>query len=167
MASVVFISKGAGLRVVTRTASRTMIDNEVIVRAEEVVEFAPHGRVELDEERDADKIEHLRGLASFNREFFEIGAEPDALKPSVDEQFERILDLATHFDHDALRELIQEEKQTHNRDVVIRAGEAALQRVRQALETAAEQPSAEEVDDESTDGAEEAGGALSEALAAE
>jgi hypothetical protein len=47
----------------------------------------------------------LRGAWSFNREFWELGNAPDALKPSVDEMLERIAEAIAYQRVDRLREL--------------------------------------------------------------
>lgn len=133
---VLFRAKGVNFRAVMIPRQRwTAPNGEVQVTDGKTLEFAPTGEFRTS---DPAEIRHLRGLPTFNREFWEVGAEPHAA-PSARPVFDKIADAAVALDVDALAELEVRERETHNREIVIDAIRSARSRVQGALAAAAEE----------------------------
>ncbi len=81
-----------------------------------------------------DVCDWLRGHRGFNDLFWEIGNEPGQLKPTLSECMERIAQAGPVLDWKSLEDLIAEERDSHNRDTVLRAAESALEAVRATLD---------------------------------
>jgi hypothetical protein len=132
--TVTFRSKGVNFRAVMIPRHRwTAPNGEVQVTDGKTLEFAPLGEYTTN---DAAEIKHLRNLPTFNREFWEVGREPNAA-PSPRPVFDKIADAAVALDDRALAELEVSERETHNRQVVIEAIQSARRRVQGALEQGA------------------------------
>jgi hypothetical protein len=132
---VTFRAKGVNFRAVMKPRQRwTAPNGEVQVTDGRTLEFAPTGEFRTS---DPAEIRHLRGLPTFNREFWEVGAEPHAA-PSARPVFDKIADAAVALDADALAELEVRERETHNRVFVLDAIRSARERVQGALAAAAE-----------------------------
>jgi hypothetical protein len=122
---VVFISKGKNFSAVRVPARRGSENGETIADPGVRYEFAPFGRFETT---DPAAIAHLRGLGSFNIEFWELGAEPGRVPPP-DGVFEQIMGAVAELDDARLAELEVEEQEGHKRDVVLNAIRAARTKV--------------------------------------
>lgn len=88
------------------------------------VEFS-HGLFETD---DPALVEKLRSHPQRDREFVEIGAEPDRV-PSSEPVIEAILKATAELDAPALEAIKAEEESGHNRPDVMTAVQAAIRRV--------------------------------------
>jgi hypothetical protein len=71
-------------------------------------------------------IDFLRTHAQNGVYFHEQGADDVELQPTLVEQMSRIATAAARFDVDDLQQLLNEEKDTHNREAVVQGAEAAL-----------------------------------------
>lgn len=84
----------------------------------------------LGEEAVSDAIEVIRNLDNFNTAGFhgtyEEGKHPDEPRPTILEMNVEIAKAAAERDSDLLRELIQVEREGHNRTVVIQNAEANI-----------------------------------------
>lgn len=74
----------------------------------------------------------LRGHRLFNtpRGFYEQGKAPNEPRPTVSEQLAEIADATALGDVDRVEQAVDREKETHNREPVLVAAEAALARLR-------------------------------------
>ena len=102
-----------GVRVIKRIAGKS-------------VEFE-NGKLTTD---DPEVIEHIRSLAQFNavdtRGIWELGNAPAEPKPTVAQQQKAIEAAVTEGDVDAIAEVVEVEKETHNRAVVLSTARVAL-----------------------------------------
>jgi len=71
-------------------------------------------------------IEFMRSHENFNTDVWEAGAAPDEPRPTNGEQMAAISQAAAIRDVEALDELIEDEKKTHDRLPIIQAAEAAI-----------------------------------------
>lgn len=79
---------------------------------------------------DARLIEWLRNHRNFNANvpggFYEQGAAPDEPQPTMDQQMKQIKAASGKADIDGLKAVLDLERETHNRPVIVQAAEAAL-----------------------------------------
>lgn len=78
---------------------------------------------------DPEAIEFLRNLESNGSEFVEVGREPDAIHPSLQELLPQIVQASARGDLDALGELRAAEEQTHRRVEVLSAIDGAFEEI--------------------------------------
>jgi hypothetical protein len=130
-----------------------------------VVEFAPDGRVEVepgvdimvdskgwlaDEQelvrrgvptgyRERDLVSALRAHRGLNVDFYEKGNEPNAPQPTPEAFHGMLTKFTLNVDVDNIRGLLEQEKATHKRPMLVAAGEAALEQVQAALADAERQ----------------------------
>lgn len=75
-------------------------------------------------------IERLRAHVGYNAAtpngFFEVGRAPDEPRPTLTEQMTAIAEAQGNLDADALANLLDSERENHNRPAVIQAAEVAL-----------------------------------------
>lgn len=83
---------------------------------------------------EVDKAAWLRSHNGFNQNYWEIGNEPDAMRPSVEEMLREITQAAVLVDLDRLKELRRSEDETHQRQTVIGAIDDALDAAMAAIE---------------------------------
>ena len=124
---VEFLAKAAEQRLVVEPAWQTFGPTGRIMQADQgkAVEFEAH-RFTTD---DPELIEWLRSHRLFNVSFWEEGAAPDEPKPTVAEQQKAIASAAVRQDVEKLADVIRVEKETHNREPVLLAAEAALEEI--------------------------------------
>lgn len=84
-------------------------------------------------ERSEEALEFLRAHEKLNAQregaFWEKGAAPDEPRPTLADQQAAITTAAVAKNADALSEIIEQERDTHNRDSVIELAELALEQV--------------------------------------
>jgi hypothetical protein len=132
---VTFRAKGVNFRAVMVPRHRWVAPNgEAQVTDGKTLEFAPSGEFRTS---DPAEIRYLRGLPTFNREFWEVGAEPHAA-PSPRPMFDKIAEASVALDVDALAQLEVLERETLNRPFVLDAIRSARDRVQGVLTAAAE-----------------------------
>lgn len=73
-----------------------------------------------------DLAEALRGAWSYKREFWEPGAEPGAVYPTIEDRLADIMSALARQQHDRLAEILAEEEATHDRPEVIVSVKRAL-----------------------------------------
>jgi hypothetical protein len=126
-----FRSKGVNFRVVYVSRYRRFTEfGDGVVTDGKTLEFAPNGEYRTS---DPKEIAYLRGLESLNREFWEVGREPDAV-PSPELIMEKVFQATVDFDDDALEVLQREEENGFRRPIVLKSIEAARAKVSAQLE---------------------------------
>lgn len=131
---VVFRSKGVNFRAVRVPRHRwTAPNGEVQVSDGVTYEFAPKGEFRTD---DPEAIAYLRGLGSFNREFWEVGNEPGRI-PDSGPMIERVAAASAALNLEALDELELEERAGHKRHDVLTHITASKVAVKKMLEAQA------------------------------
>lgn len=107
------------------------------------VSFAPGGRArakvgqdvlptkvgEFGEVEEEDLVSWLRNHHANGVLFFEEGREPDRPRPTEDQMLEWIVDAVAALDSSRAHELLEHEQATHNREVILRACQRALQKI--------------------------------------
>lgn len=78
------------------------------------------------ETSDSEEIEFLRDHKLFNSRFYEEGNAPDEPKPTVKEQLSAVARAIAASDPDAIQAVLDEERATHDRDVVTSAAQEGL-----------------------------------------
>lgn len=127
---VIFRSKGRGFRAIMIPRHRWTAGNgEVQVTPGKTLEFGPNGEYRTS---DAAEIKHLKGLQSFNREFWQVGAEPGRV-PDSQPMLERVVEAGISLDIAKLDELEQEESTGFARHDVMVSIKAAKARVGKLL----------------------------------
>lgn len=125
---VVFRARGRNFSAVMVARNRWFSPNgEGQVTDGRLIQFAD-GNYETNEIKVQ---EFLRSLGSFNREFWEVGNEPGAV-PSPKIVLEEIVRAAAALDLERINDLLQTERETHKRDVVLDQAKAAQDAVRAA-----------------------------------
>lgn len=108
--------------------------------AGEVVNKDPGLRIEFQQHlfttEDPELIEFVRNHRFFNSQITEEGNEPDRIRPSLRERIDAIMAASAGHDPDALVDIIEDERATHNRVDVIEVAEQALERMAEAVEQA-------------------------------
>ena len=130
---IVFRARGTAFKAVIRPSHRRLTEHGSEFVPGEYADFAPNAMYRTGEQRI---IDHLRGLPSFNVEFFEVGKEPGR---EADPQMvlEAISQATIELDDDRLAVLEAEERAGENRGTVVQAVAAARQQVQRiASETA-------------------------------
>lgn len=127
---VEFRSKGVNFKVVLKASYRHATDHGQEFISGQYADFAPHGTFKTD---DAWEIEKLRSSPTFNREFWEVGAEPGAL-PSADEELDRIMAAVAELDDAALAQIEGEERSGFNRSDVLESVTRARAQVQRLTE---------------------------------
>lgn len=131
---VIFRSKGVNFRAVRVPRHRwTAPNGEVQVSDGVTYEFAPKGEFRTD---DPEAIAYLRGLGSFNREFWEVGNEPGRI-PDSQPMIERVVGASTALDLEGLDELEREERAGYKRHDVLTHITAAKVTVKKMLDAGA------------------------------
>lgn len=166
---VAFYAKGTHHRLVRQHGiTRPSPDGAGFYEAQEsvVVEFAPLGRIEVEpgeqvmqdtkgwladrqelERRGLpserllkrDLVTALRSHKGYNVDFFEEGAEPGRPQPTEERFMEMVTDFTLAWDAENLKGLIETEKATHNRPMLVKSAQGALLRVEAALASAESQ----------------------------
>lgn len=93
------------------------------------IQFGNKGNVNEYVTSDPEEIEILRNHPHFEvmeRGFWELGNAPDEPKPSMASQIEAIAKAGAERDIETLKDVIQVEKDTHNREPVFAAAKGAL-----------------------------------------
>lgn len=93
------------------------------------IKFGNKGNVNEYVTSDPEEIEILRNHPHFEvmeRGFWELGNAPDEPQPTMGKQIEAIAQAAAERDVETLKEVIQVEKDTHNREAVFAAARGAL-----------------------------------------
>lgn len=135
-----FYSRSANLRMIRRPHLEEPVSPGVFrkLQDEVVVEFAPDGQVTVRDGEgvmlnaqgvEQDVVQWLRSQREYNVLVFEMGNEPDALRPSEGEFLDRVIDAVGALDADAVRELVDEERSTHNRVSLIERAARALEMI--------------------------------------
>lgn len=125
---VIFRSKGRGFRAIRIPRNRWFAPNgEAQTTPGETYEFEPNGEFRTD---DPVAIAHLRGLQSFNREFWEVGKEPGRI-PSSESRLEEVAEAGVTLNLERLDELEELERATHKREDVLIAIRATKRKVGQ------------------------------------
>jgi catechol 2,3-dioxygenase-like lactoylglutathione lyase family enzyme len=143
--TVTFYSKSMGLRLVRKRdiTNETALGFRQKVQEEVVVDFGEDGPgplgqflvepgvgVMVDEDgQERDTLTWLREHPEYNLRFFEMGNEPDLLRPTPEEFNGALVDAMAEADEDAIRELVDAERNSHNRDDLIVLAERALERM--------------------------------------
>lgn len=131
---VTFRAKGVNFRAVMVPRQRwTAPNGEVQVSDGVTYEFAPKGEFRTD---DPEAIAYLRGLGSFNREFWEVGNEPGRI-PDSGPMIERVAAASAALNLEALDELELEERAGHKRHDVLTHITASKVAVKKMLEAQA------------------------------
>lgn len=142
---LVFYSQHAGLRLIRQRAIEvfTAAGMKQVVQPEVVADFSEETRggtgrllVREGEGRMVDEDGVERDLVSWLRQhpqrdllFFESGAEPGALRPSEEEFNDAVVDATASMDEEALRQLVDAERDSHGRQHLIDRAERALERL--------------------------------------
>ena len=122
----VFRSKDPNYRLVRVPQRRRYNERgELEILPGEAYQFGREGLV-ID---DPDAIRWLRNHRSFNVKFTEVGNEPDAVHPTLEEQMAAISEAAVNRSIEDLVLLYDEERGTHNRTPVLAAADAAMKQI--------------------------------------
>jgi hypothetical protein len=125
-----FRSKGVNFRVVYVKRYRRFTEfGDAITTDGRTIEFAPTGEYRTT---DPKEIAYLRSLESLNREFWEVGKEPDAV-PSPELIMEKVMQATVEYDDAVLEHLEREEENGYRRPIVLKSIQAARQKVRTHL----------------------------------
>ncbi len=128
---IVFRSKGAHTRLVKKMADKRTDDSGQIVSVQgEAIEFDGQGILEV-EESDTALLSWLRGHSGFNKSFVEfgkVGSMGEQL-PKAEDQIASIFKLQSARNELGLRRLIEDEKDSHDRAIIIQTAEEALRGV--------------------------------------
>lgn len=129
---ITFYAKSPNLRLVF------VPKDEVLNHRGQIVEKLPGKAAEFGEGEnlphrfttsDPDMIAAIRDHKDFELKFWEEGKSPDEPKPSIAEQNERIVRATATGDKEEIEQVLSEERQNHNRETVLLAGEAALRAI--------------------------------------
>lgn len=128
--SVTFIAQGANFRAVLRPPQSGFDagGSFVITKPEHAAEFV-NGLFTTDDEFE---IERLKSLPSFGQIFWVKGEQPGETQPSIEAQLSDLVDLATNFDEPGIVALLEGEEALHNRQVIVRTAQKALEAIREA-----------------------------------
>jgi hypothetical protein len=140
-----FYSKSMGLRLIRKRAisQPTALGHFQVLQREVVVDFGEDGPGPLgqfivepgeglmvDEDgQERDTVTWLRQHPDYSLRFFEMGNEPDLLRPTPEEFNGALVDAMAEADEDAIRALVDAERNSHNRDDLIVLAERALERM--------------------------------------
>ena len=123
---VTFVSRGREMKVIVVPRRRyTGPTGEQYFTNGITLDFAPNGQYTTRNRRN---VEILRARPGMNREYWELGKEPHA-KPSAEPVLDAIFDAVLALDDAALEAIEAEERETHQRDEVLRAVRKARERV--------------------------------------
>lgn len=133
--AVVFRSKGDAFRVVRVGRHRYAAANGETQETEGRAYQFRHSAMGLSElvVRNSNVAEFLRGRPSFNREFWEVGAEPHAA-PDPKVVLDQVIDATIELDDERLEELLEREMASHQRPVVLDSIRAARRKIRGKVE---------------------------------
>lgn len=110
---------------VVRIGNRNVVKKLPAVR----IEFGEGSNPNIYKTTDPEIIEWLREHPQFQvkeRGFWELGNAPDEPKPSMQSQIEEIARAAGARDVEAIKSVVEVEKDTHNREPVLAAARGAL-----------------------------------------
>lgn len=120
-----FVSKYRNYGVTIKTAGLPMMDEQGRIGA-----YTPGERAIFNNGKyytaDPEVVEWLRSRPGFNVEFWELGQEPGVILPALGDLLDQITLATARNKPDRLREILAAERDTHNRDEVIRTAEVAL-----------------------------------------
>lgn len=85
-----------------------------------------------------DMVSWLRSQRDFNLRYHEEGNEPDRPLPTDDQFLEMVNDAAFALDEERITELLAQERETHNRSVLVKAADDQRKRVIRMKQLAAE-----------------------------
>lgn len=109
------------------------IESKSVVFDNSVYVWDPSDTDRPDWERSDELLEWLRDHPKKDTQregaFWERGGAPDEPQPKLFDQLDAITRGAVDQDREAIEAVLDEERSTHNRDVVLEAGEAALVRL--------------------------------------
>lgn len=147
---VVFLSRYTNLVLVRRPVqeevlvggARRIVDNGKKYRFEQGVlrvrpgkdVFVDHdGWLHQDAEQDVERdvVEALRAHRRFNKEFWEVGKEPGRAKPYDEDVLEWMSAAVADLDVERLEQLLSDERNGHNRALLVRALSSALEKTRE------------------------------------
>jgi hypothetical protein len=136
-ATTTFVSKPRHLRIVVQTAGVPMAEKGtglvVGKTAGAAIEFNRQQYIATDAEAarlgfgsQQELVEWLRSRQTFDREFYELGKDPEQQLPLTQELLDKITYAAIRGQKDKVREILQAEQASHQRPEVIRTAEIAL-----------------------------------------
>lgn len=88
---------------------------------------------------EQDMLTWLRSHPDFNSRFHEDGNEPDRPLPTDDQFLEAVNDAAFRLDEEAITAMLAQERETHNRPVLVKAADDQRKRVIRMKQLQAEQ----------------------------
>jgi hypothetical protein len=135
-----FLSKASKFQLVLKQAKRVYDGQEAVGWTDpQIVEFQRGTFIadattagKLGYQSPTELVDAMRKSATYNTEFWEVGNEPGAMKPSTPVLLGKIADYAVDHDADKLREIIQTEQETYGefaREDVIEQARRALGRL--------------------------------------
>lgn len=141
-----FYSRGRNERLVRQPLVRTLtaIGTQSTVQTGVRYEFAPDGWLTVREGQDMlpdgpidengqhtmqDAVAWLTSHPLFNTRFWKEGEEPDRLRPTENEFFDVVTKAAAELDPAPIVVALQRERDSHNRKVLVQAGERALEQI--------------------------------------
>jgi hypothetical protein len=86
---------------------------------------------DAEEGIERDVVDALRAHRRYNKDFWEVGKEPGRLKPYDEDVLAWMSDAVADLDVDRLTQLLEDEKNTHARPLLVRALGSALEKTRE------------------------------------
>lgn len=126
---------GGARRILNPGKRMRFVDNVYRARVGKDVLEDHDGWLHRDAERgiERDEVDALRAHRSYNKLFWEVGKEPGRLTPYDEDVLEWMSAAVADLDVERLEQLLSDERNGHNRALLVRALGAALEKTRETV----------------------------------